>query len=80
MPYDEGEEEVKRLEEARRRGGVVGLPNKPAAPASAAAPAAPFRFGKPFSPLEMQKQSAAYQVMLRKRAAEDAAEAEKQRE
>ena len=33
MPYeDETEEEIKRLEETRRKAGIVGFPNKPAAP------------------------------------------------
>jgi hypothetical protein len=63
---DEVDDEQKRLDEARRAGGLpIGRPT--VAPPPVAAPKSSIGFTKPFTLEEKQKQSAAFQVFLRNR-------------
>jgi hypothetical protein len=63
---DEATEEQKRLDEARRRGGLpLGRPMPPAPPVSA--PASSIGFTKGWSPEERAKQAAAQVKFLRDR-------------
>jgi hypothetical protein len=63
---DEDAEERRRLEEARRKQGVVGFgPKAPTAPVAPVAPS--IGFTKNYTPEEKQKQAAALQLFLRNR-------------
>ena len=64
---DETEDEKRRLDEARRRGGILplGRPMPPAPPVSA--PASSIGFTKSWSPEERSKQAAAQVKFLRDR-------------
>ena len=67
---DESEEEIKRLQDARRKGGILPIGNKVPAP-PVAAPASSIKFTKGWTPQQQAMHAKGLEAALRKRDQED---------